>query len=171
MLTLALFQSTSFSKASFDREIILNQLPEDHEYELETWDVTGKNSFFVEGRVKGGMDVAGGKRWLDELYQTSGANFNLLNGRHDLIESSASGGKQKFSAFRKCAMKVVNVRKGKDTKERQPGKNTDCRANIRIRIETPGEPLSDKASKKQQKEANTSIRRIFSTKIGSQELQ
>ena len=84
------------SKVDFDRETILNVLPEDYQYILETWDVTGEGSFFVEGRVKGDMDVAGGNIWLDQLYQTSGATFNLQVGRCDITESSASGGKQKF---------------------------------------------------------------------------
>ena len=114
------------------------------------------------GNSKGDMDVEGGKLWLEQLYQTSGASFNMKNGRRDLLDSAASVGKHMFRAFRKCAMKVVNIKKSDETKERQPGKNTDCMADIRIRIETPGELMSEEASKKRQEDAKAKIELVKS---------
>ena len=51
------FQMAMRTKAEFDREFILSQLPEEYEYVLNTWDVMGNRQFFVEGRVVGDFDT------------------------------------------------------------------------------------------------------------------
>ena len=79
------------TKAEFDREFILSQLPEEYEYVLNTWDVMGNRQFFVEGRVVGNFDTAKVKKWLEQFYESSGASYNKQTGRSDINVDSKPG--------------------------------------------------------------------------------
>ena len=86
----------ALSKADIDRGVILDLLPDGYEYSLDVWDVMGESKFFVEGRVKGVMDSTGVKQWLEKLNQSSGATFNQLSGRPDIMDNAALAGHLKF---------------------------------------------------------------------------
>ena len=68
------------TKAEFDREFILTQLPENYEYVLTSWDVMGNRNFYVEGRVVGDLNADKVKQWLEEFYESSGAKAEPLQG-------------------------------------------------------------------------------------------
>ena len=86
----------ALSKAAFDRGMILDMLPEGYNYSLDTWDMMGESQFFVEGRVQGEMDLSKVEQWLEKFYQSSGASFNKLSGRPDIISDGAVAGQLKF---------------------------------------------------------------------------
>ncbi len=46
------------TKSEFDSGVIIGQMPESYKYNLDSWDVMGEYSLFVEGRVKGDMDTS-----------------------------------------------------------------------------------------------------------------
>ena len=85
------FQMAMRTKAEFDREFILTQLPEKYEYVLNTWNVMGNRRFFVEGRVVGDFDTDKVKKWLEQFYESSGASYNKQTGRSDINVDSKPG--------------------------------------------------------------------------------
>ena len=135
------------TKAEFDREFILTQLPENYEYVLTSWDVMGNRNFYVEGRVVGDLNADKVKQWLEEFYESSGASYNQQTGRSDRSHVDSKPGQCHYRAYRKCLCRVYDSQ-GREVKIDR-GKNTGCKAEIKVKLEYPSQKQYKKGGKKQ----------------------
>ena len=117
-------------------DLINEMFPEDYHYKVIKCDKLMINSagvkFEVELRVNI-SDIAGIHTFLHKFYETSGCTFNIQVGRQDK-KSESDSARSKVRGFRKCSMNVCE-KQGKENK--QPGKNTGCKASINFRVENP----------------------------------
>ena len=73
------------------------------------------------------------KLFLSDFNTSSGCTFNCQSGRQDK-RPNGNNARSQYRGFRKCCLNVTHC-EGKEN--RQPGKNTECKASINFRLENP----------------------------------
>ena len=110
-----------------ERELLLGLLPPNYSYRIIKKDLKQgdpKNlQFSLE--VRANVDtVTKVKTFLSELNDSVGCTFNVQSGRPDRTQDTSTSRSQ-FRGYRKCCM---NIMCSEDKENRQPGKNTKCKA-------------------------------------------
>ena len=128
-----MFQSGQ-DKFHDEGECIKDLLPENYEYKIITYKIeeqTEQNIVFnVELRVNVKTEQET-KVFLSDFNTSSGCTFNIQSGRQDRHQDG-NNARSKYRGYRKCCM---NVSTSHDKENRQPSKNTDCKACINFRLE------------------------------------
>ena len=132
-----------------ESELILSLLPDGYKYKILKYTQIDQSSpelkFDLDVRVNVSNELEV-KKFLQEVYTSTGCTFNVKNGRADKVPVSEKA-RCGFRGYRKCSM---NVFSSEDRKSLQPGKNTDCEASITFRVENPVCKNKDTLSDRQQ---------------------
>ena len=135
------------NQSEFENGLLMKMLPEGYKYVIETCEFKDAEQlkYVVEGRVEGVKDETGVRKWLEDYYKCSATSFNIQTGNKDRKRE----GRVIFRGAQKCMMRVVNKEKSEGVlKAKQEGKNTECPAQIVVRIDNPSEPQPVDKSKK-----------------------
>ena len=121
-------------------ELLRDLLPADYDYKIKKCEVKDQSEdnlkFNLEIRVS--VKTEGEvKLFLASMNKSTGCTFNIQMGRQDKRQNlknkeNLDRSLSQLRGYRKCCM---NVDKSGERPDRQPGKNTDCKASINFRLE------------------------------------
>ena len=110
-------------------------LPENYDYKVIAFNVKEQTEENVKCDIEARVDiktVEGVKIFLTDLNTSTGCNFNMKTGRPDR-QGKGINPRMLYRGFRKCCM---NVAHDMDKENRHPGKDTNCGADLKFRLET-----------------------------------
>ena len=119
--------------------LLLAFLPGEFEYKFISYKIHENNfqdvKFTLETRVNV-CDRNSVKMFLSKLNDSSCCTFNVQSGRPDRSSDSPSA-RRLMNGFRKCCMNVSSSEDKENKQPLQPGKNTNCGAKLKFRLEKP----------------------------------
>ena len=119
-------------RQQYNQGLALSILPENHRYEFQKikvfseLDENGEMQIEIVGRADV-QTVEHTKLFLDELYESTGATFNICSGRADRYGKDAL-----VWGYRKCIMQVKQKRM---TTPKRKGLHQDCKAELHFKLE------------------------------------
>ena len=131
-----------------EEELLLGILPQGYSYQFTRYKIHQHSGdevqFTLEMRVNV-CDQNNVKLFLSELNDSSHCTFNIKSGKPDRASDSDKA-RRVLTGFRKCCMNVSNDKENR--KPQQAGKNTNCSANLKFRLDRPvAEHSQDKKDK------------------------
>ena len=117
-------------------DIMKHLFPTNYEYKVLDHNVTEYTDQNVSCEIELRVNVSSKdnvKKFLSDFNTSTSCSFNMQSGRQDK-HPKGDNARSQFRGYRKCCLNVLH-REGKEN--RQPGKNTDCKASINFRLENP----------------------------------
>jgi hypothetical protein len=120
-----------------EEELLLATLPGEYKYKVIRYELHENNlndvKFTLETRVNV-CDKSDVKVFLAKLNESSCCTFNVQSGKPDRSSDSATA-RRVLTGFRKCCMNIAGSEDKENKQPLQPGKNTNCGANLKFRLE------------------------------------
>ena len=117
-------------------DLVKNLLPDNYKYKVLSHNVTEYSEKTISCDIEFRVNVTSEetvKTFLSDLNISTGCSYNIQSGRQDK-RPTGDNARTQIRGYRKCCLNVSHC-EGKEN--RQPGKNTDCKASINFRLENP----------------------------------